>query len=47
MMIVDLEMIPRKFIGPLNLVRTQLLNIYESAEIAVVGEDKNFKFAAF
>lgn len=44
--VVDSEMLSRKFIGQLDLLLSQVLGIHESAEIVVVGKDKNLKFAA-
>ncbi len=44
--IVDSKMVPKEFLGPSDLSRTQALGIHESAEIVIVGEDEDLVFAA-
>ena len=44
--IVDSKVVPREFLGPSDLPKTQALGIHESAEIVMVGEDEDLVFAA-
>lgn len=39
-------MVFRKFLGPSDLLGSQVLGIYELTKIVEVGEDKYFKFAS-
>lgn len=45
--IVNLEVVPRKFLGVSDLPKTQALFIHKLAKIDIISEDKNLKFSAF
>lgn len=40
-------MVPEKFLGLLNLLKTQALDIYKLIEVIIVCKNKIFKFAVF
>ena len=44
--IINSKVVPREFLGPSGLLRTQALGIHESTEIVIVGEDEDLVFAA-
>ncbi len=45
--IIDLEVISRELLGPVNLTRAQAFCIYESTEVIIVSKDEDLVFAAF
>ena len=45
--IVDLEMVLRELLGPVDLSGAQALRIYETTEVIVVRKDENLMLAAF
>ncbi len=47
LMIIDLEVILREFLGPVDLTRAQAFCIHELIEIIMVSKDKDFIFVAF
>lgn len=38
---------PKEFLSPSDLLKTQILDIYELIEIVIIVEDKNLEFAVF
>ena len=46
-MLINLEIVLRKFLGPIDLLKAQTLCIYERIKIVVVYKDKNLIFATF
>ena len=40
-------MVTRKLLGPLDLMKAQVLYIHESTEVVMVRKDKDLIFAAF
>ncbi len=45
--IIDLKVVSRELLGPVDLTRAQTFCIHESTEVVVVSEDKDLIFAAF
>lgn len=41
---VDLKIVHEEFLGPSDVVRTQVLGIYELAKIVILNEDKKLQF---
>ena len=46
LLIVNSKMIPREFLGPPHLPKTEAFSVYELAKIIIINKHKNFKFAA-
>ncbi len=47
LMIIDLEVVSRELLGPVDLMKAQALRIYELTEVIGVSKDENLVFAAF
>ena len=47
LVIIDLKMVLREFLGAMDFLGAQTFCIHETTEIIVVCKDKNFMFAAF
>ncbi len=47
LIIIDLEVVLRDFLGPIDLVRVQVFYIHELTEVIIVDKDKDLVFAAF
>ena len=45
--ILDLKMISEELLGPLDPTKAQTLCIHKPIEVVMVGQNKNFVFAAF
>lgn len=45
--IMDLKVVSRKFLGPINLVKVQTFCIYKLTNVIIVDKDKNLVFATF
>ena len=45
--IVDLEVVPREFLGPADLSGAQVLYFYEPTEVIVIGEYKQLVLRPF
>lgn len=46
-MVIDLKVILRQFLYPMNVTRTETFCIYKLIEVIMVSKDKNLIFAAF
>ena len=46
-MIVDLEVVTKKFLGPIDLFEAQTLCVYELAEVVVVSKYKHLMLRLF
>ena len=46
LVIVNRKVVPREFLGPLDLTGTQTVGIHKSAEIVIVGEDEDLVYVA-
>ena len=44
--IIDLELITREFLSPMDLLRAQTLSVYEFTEVVVVGKYKHLMLRA-
>ena len=45
--IIDLKMVLRELLGPIDLIRAQVFCIHELTELIMISKDKNLVFAAF
>ena len=45
--VIDLEVVARKFLSPIDLSKAQTFCIYELTKVVVVCKDKNLVFATF
>lgn len=45
-MIVNLELGPRELLGPTNLSKAEILDIYQPLEVVLIDENKDLIFAA-
>ncbi len=46
-MIIDLEVLPREFLGPPDLLKAPFFHIYELMEVIMINKDKQLIFVAF
>ena len=47
LMIIDMEVVSRKLMGPTDLAKAQALGIHELIEVIIVSNNKNLGFVAF
>lgn len=47
MTVVNLKILPKKFLGPPDPTKAQIFCIHKPIKIVVVDQDKNFVLAAF
>ena len=47
LMVIDLEVVIREFLGPADLSGAQTLRVYKPAEVVVVGEDEHLMLRPF
>lgn len=47
LVIVDLKIVPREFLGPADLSKAQAFYIHELTKIVMVGQYKDFVLTAF
>ena len=47
LVVINLEIVLKKFLGLIDLLRAQTLYIYKITEVIIVYEDKNFMLVTF
>ena len=47
LMIIDLKVVTKEFLSPVNLLKAQVFHIYKPVEVVVVGEYKHLMLRSF
>lgn len=46
-MVINLEVVAKEFLGPLDLKKTQAFEIYDLMKVVVINKNKDVMFAIF